>query len=350
MDKSLKNKISNIIKIILPLGIGIYLSWYFYSSMDDNTKLVFFDAIKNVNYFWIVLSMLLGLLSHIVRAYRWKYMLEPLGHTPKFWHRYHAVMIGYLVNFLLPRAGEATRAAMLYRTDRITFSKSFGTIIAERMFDMLMVGGIFIITISLSLNDLLTIKDNITQGVSHNSSGESNEWILYLLLGIFALGIIVFGLLWFKVDKFKEKVTQFVKGVFNGVFSILKSDKPFHFIFYTVLIWVLYLVFFGICFKAFDQTQNFPIEGILVGFIAGNLGIMFTNGGIGAYPYLVGIVVMYYIGGQHESKEVIEGVGKALGMIIWLSQTVVSILLGIISVIFLPRNYKKEGHDKMGEG
>src|SRR5690554_5433533 len=98
--------------------------------------------------------MLLGFFSHVVRAYRWKYMLEPIGYTPKFWHRYHALMIGYLVNLLIPRAGEATRAALLYQTDRISFSKSFGTIIAERMFDLVMLGVIFLIAIFLSFDDI----------------------------------------------------------------------------------------------------------------------------------------------------------------------------------------------------
>src|SRR5699024_7124863 len=115
----------------VPLGIGIYLLWWFYSAMDAATKDVFFKAIKEANYFWIVLSMALGFLSHLLRAYRWKYMLEPIGYHPKFWHRYHALMIGYLMNLLVPRAGEATRGALLYQTDKVPFSKSFGTIITE---------------------------------------------------------------------------------------------------------------------------------------------------------------------------------------------------------------------------
>jgi hypothetical protein len=106
--------------------------------------------------------------------------------------------------------------------------------------------------------------------------------------------------------------------------------------------WGLYIAYFGICFLAFEQTSDFPLAGILVGFIAGTLGIMFTNGGIGAYPYLVGLVVTYYIGGNVMDKNEAIGIGKALGMVIWTSQTLGMIILGLISMVLIPNNYGKE--------
>src|SRR5690554_7995941 len=128
--------------------------------------------------------MLLGLLSHIVRAYRWKYMLEPIGFTTKFSHRYHALMVGYLVNLLIPRAGEATRPALLYQTDRIPFSKSFGTIIAERMFDVVMLGIIFLVTVVLSFDDLVAVKDIIVAGSPEEGDGESQQWIVNTIISV----------------------------------------------------------------------------------------------------------------------------------------------------------------------
>src|SRR5690554_1606089 len=113
MAKRENKKITSVIKVVVPLAIGIYLTWHFYNAMDAPTKGIFFKAIKEANYFWIFLSMMLGFLSHAIRAYRWKYMLEPIGYTTSFWHRYHALMIGYLVNLLIPRMGEITRPALL---------------------------------------------------------------------------------------------------------------------------------------------------------------------------------------------------------------------------------------------
>ena len=349
MTKSTNKKIISIFKVILPLVIGLYLTWHFYNAMDAPTKEIFFKAIKEANYFWIFLSMLLGFMSHLIRAYRWKYLLEPIGYTPKFWHRYHAMMVGYLVNLLIPRAGEVTRPALLYQTDKVPFSKSFGTIIAERMFDLVMLGIIFLITIVLSFDDLIAVKDIIIDGAPEDGGEvQSKQWILNIIISAIVGGILLFTILWFKVDKFRTKLTEFVKDVLNGFFGILKSKNPFQFIFYTIMVWVLYLFFFGICFKAFEQTENFPISGVFIGFIAGTFGLMFTSGGIGAYPYLVGIVVIYFIGDQFEIKEHAEGVGKALGMIIWLSQTIMMILLGLLSLVLIPRNYKKEKDDKVG--
>ncbi|PWH85475.1 lysylphosphatidylglycerol synthase transmembrane domain-containing protein [Brumimicrobium oceani] len=349
MAKSSNKKIISVIKVVFPLAIGIYLTWHFYNAMDAATKDIFFKAIREANYFWILLSMALGFCSHLIRAYRWRYMLEPIGYKTKFWHRYHAMMIGYLVNLLIPRAGEATRPALLYQTDRIPFSKSFGTIIAERMFDLVMLGIIFLATIILSFDDLIAVKDIIVEGAPEDGGqSESKQWILNIIISVVVGGILLFALLWVKIEKFRNKITEFVKDVMNGVFAILKSKNPFQFIFYTIMVWALYLLFFGICFKAFEQTQDFPINGVLIGFIAGTFGLMFTSGGIGAYPYLVGIVVIYFIGDQFEAKEQAEGIGKALGMIIWLSQTIMMIVLGLLSLVLLPRNYKKEDNDKVG--
>lgn len=348
MATGINKKVISVIKVIFPLAIGLYLTWHFYNAMDAPTKEIFFKAIREANYFWILLSMLLGFSSHIIRAYRWKYLLEPIGYFPKFWHRYHAMMVGYLVNLLIPRAGEVTRPALLYQTDKIPFSKSFGTIIAERMFDLVMLGIIFLVTIILSFDDLIAVKDIIVAGSPEEGETGSNQWIFNTIISVIVGGILLFTVLWIKIDTFRTKIIDFVKDVMNGVLSILKSKNPFQFIFYTILVWVLYLLFFGICFNAFQQTQNFPISGVFIGFIAGTFGLMFTSGGIGAYPYLVGIVVIYFIGDQFEVKEQAEGIGKALGMIIWLSQTIMMILLGLLSLILLPRNYKKESNDKMG--
>lgn len=346
LGKSNKKGFVTLLKYALPLLLGFYLLWHFYSAMDKPTREVFFKAVKEANYFWIILSLLIGLVSYFIRAYRWKYLLEPVGLKPKFWHRYHALMIGYIVNLVVPRAGEATRAALLYRTDKIPFAKSFGTIIGERVFDLIMLGIIFLVAMFMSWQDIFTLKDIITgndvNSVASSDGASWGKWVFIAMFGVLVLMVFLF----YKIELLRTKVSSFFKEVMAGVLGILKSKNPFAFIFYTVLIWVLYLVFFGICFFAFEETSDFPIAGVFIGFIAGTIGIMFTNGGIGAYPYLVGVVVTFYIGDQFDSQAAADGIGKALGMIIWLSQTIGVIILGLISLAFLPRNYKKEKHDK----
>ena len=346
MNQTIKKYLISFLKVALPLLIGFYLMWHFYNAMDQETRKIFFKAIKEADYFWIAISLVIGWFSHMVRAYKWKYLLEPMNLHPKFWHRYHALMVGYIVNLLIPRAGEATRAALLYRTDKIPFSKSFGTIIGERVFDLAMLGIIFLVALFLAFDDILALKNLIDQPI--DEGGHSFSWGLLILI-IFVMGLITFILLWIKLDTFRLKFKRFFKDVVEGVFSIFKSKNPLSFIGLTILMWVLYIAYFGICFLAFEQTVNFPIAGILVGFIAGTLGIMFTNGGIGAYPYLVGLVVTFYIGGEMISSNEAIGIGKALGMVIWTSQTLGMIILGLISMIGLPRNFKKEKDESVGK-
>lgn len=334
------------LKYLLPLAIGVYLLWHFYTAMDQPTKEVFFKAFREADYFWIILSLILGWLSHILRAIRWGYLLEPIGFKPKLSHRYHALMVGYLINLLIPRAGEATRAALMYQTDKIPFAKSFGTIIGERVFDLLMLGVIMLMALVLSFDDLMTIKNLIVKPSTDIEDG-SNVGIL-VLGGILLLGVIGLIVL-IKSEKIRVKFKVFFREIMAGVFAVFKSKQPFAFVFTTLLMWALYLVFFGICFYAFEDTADFPMSGMLIGFIAGTFGIMFTNGGIGAYPYLVGIVVTFYIGDQFDTKEAAEGLGKALGMIIWASQTLGMIILGLVSMALLPRNYKKEKNESLGK-
>ena len=149
--------IGSIIKTFLPLGIGVYLVWLFFSGMSEEHIVSFKKAIREANYFYIVISLILAFVALYSRAERWKYVLEPLGYTSPWKNRYHAVMIGYLVNFTIPRSGEPTRSLMLQRSDNIPFSKSFGTIIAERAVDLIMLASITGVTLLIGYKDLFTI-------------------------------------------------------------------------------------------------------------------------------------------------------------------------------------------------
>lgn len=348
MSHKIRKKVFKLLKVIIPLGIGVFLLWHFYNSMDDNTKGIFFKALKEANYFWIVFSVLLGLISHIIRAYRWKYMLEPLGYHTKFKHRFYAVMSGYLINLLIPRAGEASRAALLYNSDQVPFSKSVGTIISERIFDTFTLGIFLLITLFVSFQDLINVKDILVANHFEESESEGNQFILTIFLSLLIFGMAILSILWIKLNTFRSKLKKFITELIFGVFAIFKSKKPFHFIGQTFLIWMLYLLYFAVCFYAFEETQNFPIRGILIGFIAGTFGIAFTNGGVGAYPYLVGIVVTYYIGAELDSSEQAEGIGKALGMIIWVAQTLMMIVIGLLSLILIPKNFKNNKNEQVG--
>jgi uncharacterized membrane protein YbhN (UPF0104 family) len=339
-----KKTVLTLLKTVLPLLLGIYLIWVFFSGMDPRAKELFYKALRDANYFWILLSLLLGFLAYLSRAWRWGFVLDPLGYKTPFWHRYHAIMIGYIVNLTIPRAGEASRSAMLYRSDAVPFSSSFGTIIAERAVDLLMLGLVALMTAMLGWGDFMIIKEQIEEefGGALSSTQGAFPWKYVFYTVIVLLGSAFAYLFIFNVA-FRGKFQRFLSGVLQGVFSIFRCGKPIAYFLHTLLIWASYILMFALPFYSLDQTTEVPFTGIFLGFIAGSLGITFTNGGIGTYPLLVGLVVTFYL--QKHYPEDAQAVGNALGMLIWATQTLLMILLGLISLWLLPRNYSKE-HDE----
>ena len=259
-----------LVKTVVPLLLGVYLIWVFFAGMTGDAKLLFYKAIREANYLWIVISMILGFIAFISRAYRWKYVLEPLGYKTKFWNRYHAVMIGYIMNLTIPRAGEASRSAMLYRSDGIPFTSSFGTIIAERAVDLVVLVSITFLTAFLGYADFLEIKSQIELKFSSVGSNSTETFTLKMFVYIFIL-IIGFVFSYFIVFKrnFRLKVLNFSKDILKGLLSIFKLKQPFAYLFFTIIIWGSYVAMFAVPFLSLEQTCSIAFPGILLAFIAG---------------------------------------------------------------------------------
>jgi uncharacterized protein (TIRG00374 family) len=329
----MKKIVISTLKIVLPLGIGVYLLWFLFSSMDETVKKAFYASLNRINYFWVILSLILSTLTLFSRAYRWKYMLEPMGYKSSFWNRYHAVMIGYIMNLTIPRAGEASRSLMLFRAEGIPFAKSFGTIVAERVFDIIMLAAVLFLTVSLAHSDFWEMKTTIENQFKSDGAKNTVSIVKYILIGVFALGFL--GTLF--IQKLRVKVLGFLKNVWEGLTSIFKTKHPFYFIGHTLFIWVNYIVYFAMVFLALPETASMPFSGILVAFVAGSIGISLTNGGIGVFPLLVGLVIEFYIGDTVGAEA--KGIGYAIGLTIWGSQTLLIILLGLISLWLLPKKH-----------
>ena len=298
----------------MPLALGGFLVWYSLSKVSIKTLIQYF---KDANYWWIALGLFFGLLSHLSRAYRWKFMLEPLGFKPKFANSTMAVLVAYLVNYAVPRAGEVSRAAVMSNYEDIPFEKGFGTIVAERIADLIMMLIIIIITLFVQFDfiyELLTKNFNPTK------------------IG-FGFGILIIG--GFVFTRFVKKATSgiglkvknFVVGLIEGITSIFKMKHKWAFIFHTVFIWVMYVCMFWATIPAIDGLQV-PFGGILIGFIAGGFSIAATNGGIGLYPVAVaGALALFGIA---------EEPATAFGWIMWTAQTAMIIIFGGLAFLFLP--------------
>lgn len=294
-----------------------------------------FSAFSRANYFWVFLSLVCGLISHLSRSYRWQFLLEPLGYKTRFWNAYHAVMSAYLINYVVQRAGEASRAGLMTRYEKVPFNKGFGTIMAERAVDMIMLLTITGITLATQLNKLDLFQAQI-EAVSNSSFGGGALAIIGKIMSALILaGIIAVVLLYVFKPAFRAKLRELGTGFLQGLQMVYKTPKRWAYLFHTLLIWGMYVAMFWMCFYALPETSNIPFAGILAGFVAGSFGIVLVQGGIGAYPLLVGLIISVYMP-EADSSAPIGGNAQALGYIIWVSQTVMIILLGAISLLLMP--------------
>ena len=262
--------------------------------------------------------LFLGFLSHLSRAYRWRFQLEPMGYHIKFGNSMMAVFATYLINYTIPRAGEVARASIITNYEGVPFEKGFGTIVAERIADLLVMLGIISITLFLQFDFIygfLIEKFNLTK--------------IVVALAIFALLIILF-LRFIKKSKSKIalKIRTFVNGLIEGALSIFKMKKKWAFIFHTLFIWAMYLLMFYVTSLSIEELDGISLGAILIGFISASFSIAATNGGIGSYP--LAIYAAFSIFGIAEEPSI------AFGWIMWASQTLMIIIFGGLSLIYLP--------------
>ena len=299
----------------MPLLFGILIGWYSFSKIPVSEIIPYF---KTINYSWLFLGLFFGLLSHLSRAYRWKFMLEPLGYKPKMHNSIMAVFIAYLTNFGIPRSGEVMRAVVFTNYENVPFEKGFGTIVAERIADMLVMLLIILITLFIQyefINNLF-IKNFNTQT------------LILGLIGLIVLGAIFFTVISKAKSGFAFKIKKFIMGVFEGATSIFKMKNKWPFIFHTLFIWLMYVLMFYVTIFAVPELKNVPIAAVLIGFIAGGFAIAASNGGLFVYP--AAVLGAFTIFGLDQSPSF------AFGWIMWTAQTILIIFFGALSFLLLP--------------
>lgn len=318
----MKAFIIKFLKIFIPLGIGVYLTWYFFSGLSDEdiekTKNAFFEA----DYFWVILSLLVAFLSHLSRAVRWTFLLEPLGYQPKLANSYNAVMSGYVINYTVPRSGEVARAGLLASAEGVPFEKGFATIVIERVIDVLMLGLVVLVTGYLQVN-----SEELKEITNREEAG--NSLMLYIIGGIMLTGMITFVVLYKISEKFRTFFVEKIKGFWEGLKSIWLMKKKWKFLFHTLFIWACYVGMIWIGAQAFPETADMPIGCIFGSFVVGATAIALLPGGIGVYPlWITQVLALYNID------------FAAFGIFVWVVQTALIVVLGLISLFLIQRKIK----------
>jgi len=308
--------IKNYFKILLPISVGIFCIYFSFRNINfSDFKQYFFE----INYAWVAMGILLGALSHISRSYRWKFLINPLGYKLGFINSVLAVFSAYLINYTIPRAGDLARATMISKYEKIPLEKTLGTIVAERAVDVICI--IVIICIGLII-EFQRISDKLVFLTQDTE-------ILLILTYFGAFVLMLFILNWIlKKSKYYKFITNFFSGIIEGLTVIFKMKKRNLFIIHSVFIWLMYVLMFWATSKAFVELYEVTFFQLMISFTLAALSIMFSNGGIGIYPLAVEESLGWY-GIQSTT-------GLAFGWVSWLSQTMMVIIFGSLSLFILP--------------
>ncbi len=325
-----KKTLSSILQLILFLGLGIALILWQYNAMTAEDKSKMFASIRHVHW-WMALPVFgIGFLSHWFRALRWKLLLQPLHIYPSTTNTTLAVLIGYLVNILLPRAGEVAKCTVLAKYEKVPVDKMVGTIVAERAFDMVCLVIIAFITVVIQYDIIYPYASDlyhqIMAKVFLDARGNIYGLRLAVLAGILLIGIAGMVFLYRRIRN--SKTGHFIKGIGEGLKAIGQVKKKGAFLLYTLLIWTMYTVVINLGFLAMPAlAQVAPLASMSI-VVFGSVAMIVTPGGIGAYPPIVASILLLY--------GISFPVGNAFGWVSWMAQTGIVLILGLAALIILP--------------
>lgn len=327
MNKSTKS----VIQFVVLLGVGILLAWLSLKSVWTERDQII-DSFVQADYFWIAVSMAIALLSHFLRAYRWNYLLKPLGYSTKLTNATGAVLVGYFANYGLPRMGEITRCTLVTKYDDVPFEVALGTVITERIVDMLLLLIIFVMTLLVQFTQLKDLTaEYIYDPLMLKLSGVAQNPAKLIVLVVIVLACVVGFMLIRKrvAGLLKGKAGNIIKGFGKGLSSVKDIDHKFQFIALSFGIWICYFYSLYACFFAFSGTAHLSHSACLVLLLFGTFGVAFSPGGLGAYPAILTALLLntYHI-------EKISAV--AFPWMAWSSQFILIVILGILSLIILP--------------
>jgi uncharacterized protein (TIRG00374 family) len=326
-------KFLNIFKYFIFLGIGAVVFWWVYKDEPlDKYK----SAFKNLNYFWIILSVIFNILSQISRAVRWNMLIRPLGYKPRLLNTYLSVLILYFVNLLLPRAGEVFRCTILSRYEKIPFVKLAGTVFVERMADMVTLLLLALIIITSQFKVFVTFfntHEEVRQNLTHLFSVQN------ILLGISALLLFLIMLFGFrkyynknksgKKSPFLSKLRLIKQNFLSGIQSISKLENKWLFIGHTIFIFTMWLVMLYVIFLAYEPTSHLSLQTGMITFLMGGLAMLApVQGGIGPWHFMVYETLFIY--GIDKAD------GKVFALIAHASTNLIYLFLGLAALLLIP--------------
>ncbi len=330
-------KTSDILKFVIFIGIGVFFIYWFLLKLEPEQKRDIWNAFIGADYAWVAVCTAVCLLSHFVRALRWRLLLRPIGYRPGLGNIFGAVVVAYMANLAFPRLGEVMRCAVLRTSEKIPVEKALGTVITERLLDMLF----FLIIVLLGLVAVYDkLKDWLYDELMASGKFEPHFLTVAAVAAVvLAVGAVLFYFLAYKRllrFSFFRKIDELLQGFVGGIKSILHlgSRRFLLFLFYSACIYSLYIAGGFFIFHAFPETCHLGLEATFMLYLFGSIGMTFSQGGIGVYPVLVAEALTIY--------NISTSTSTALGWLLWGSQQAMVIVVGIIFLIYFSFRKKSE--------
>lgn len=329
----MKKKIRAILKYSLFLIIGGALVWWQISGMTEHEREEFIVSLEKAKYIYLVPIVIMSLFSHFFRALRWRLLINPIKKV-SVENAFYSTIIGYLGNNFVPRAGELLRCTILSRYEKVKFSSLFGTVIVERVFDLLCFTFFIILTIAVQLR----VVGSFVRQKTNQITSDTGNTAFFLKLSVIITGLLllyfIFNRLFtrFPDSRIIQGIKKFWIQLKEGTGTIFHLKEKRLFLIYTGLIWLLYLMQIYLGFRTIDITEHLGLGAAMSVLTLSTLAMIISPGGLGAFPIAVQQVLLVY------------GVNNiSFGWLVWGVNTLIIIVAGVISfVLIIYQNRKRK--------
>jgi glycosyltransferase 2 family protein len=327
----LKVRLTGILKFVFFLGVGLLITWLSLRGLTPSDRSDLVTSFGQVKPFWLLVVLAASVMSHLLRALRWQMLLEPVAVKPSLRNTFAAVMIGYLANMAFPRLGEVTRCGVLLTTDKIPVNRSLGTVVTDRTLDFAVFILLAVVLFLTQYGYIITyLETQVAVGFQEkfSSLGANHLLLLMVCFAVVTGAAAVWVLLRAKPQqRLLYRGRKVLVGFLQGLISVRYVKRPLLFLLYTFSIWGAYFLMTWLSFRVLDDTAALGMGAGLAVLLLGTIGIVLTPGGIGLYPVIARDTLMLY--------GVSTATGFAMGWILWTTQTVIIILTGLVSLLWL---------------
>lgn len=325
-------KIGQVLKFVLFFGLGIFILWLFQRNLSVEEKQEIWDSLRGAGWGWIALVAFFGLCSNVFRALRWNLLLAPLGKKPRFHNTFLSILVAYFANLAIPRLGEVLRCTFLYRYEAVPVQKSLGTVVSERVIDVLCFVLIFVLSFCIEYEAL----HQYVSSLFNRGADAKVHGLVWVGLVLLALVLLVLVLVWYyrknrgrlSPDNWLCKIVKVFKGFGEGLLSLRHLHRPGLFCLWTAGLWVSYWLMAYCAFHSLEALADTGFGIALIALAMGTIGVMLTPGGIGVYPVIISETLGIF--------GIPKTLGYTAGWISWGTQTFLIIVAGILALCLLP--------------